>query len=307
MKKILCTCPPMIQLIERYKDRFFELGMEVTCPVFEQELTEAELLNLVPNFDGWIVGDDPANELVLTTGVQGSLKAAVRWGIGTDNVDFEAAKKLGLNISNTPSSFNEEVSDVAIAYLIGLARELFLIDRSVRKGNWKKPVGQTLTGKNVGLIGFGNIGKATARKLECLGLKITVYDPGVESVPSSMSHSSWPIDLEMQDYLVFTCSLNAHNYRMLGADTMSRLKEGVRIVNVGRGALIDEAALVDGLEAGLVHSAALDVFDSEPIAISSPLMGFERCIFGSHNSSNTLEAVDRVSLKCIDIISKELS
>lgn len=145
--KVLVTCPPMLRMIDEFRPLFLAKGIELTTPNVVQTLSVDELKQLVPQHDGWIIGDDPATRDVFTAGKAGNLKAAVKWGIGVDNVDFAACKELDIPIINTPNMFGGEVADIAVGYVIGLARETFLIDRGVRKGEWLKPAGISLSGK----------------------------------------------------------------------------------------------------------------------------------------------------------------
>jgi D-3-phosphoglycerate dehydrogenase len=307
MLRILCTCPPMIGAIDSLRDEFARRGAEADCPEFRQTLSECELIDLVPQYEGWIIGDDPATAKVFAAGRAGRLRAAVKWGVGTDNVDFAGAMAAGFEVANTPGMFSEEVSDVAVAYLLGLARDLFVIDRGVRAGQWPKPSGSSLSGKTVALAGFGNIGRATARKLLAFGLKVIAYDPYFHPDPAlTVQSAAWPERLAEADFVVLTCALTKSSRHMVNAETLARMKPGVRIVNVGRGPLIDEPALIAALESEHVASAALDVFEEEPLPETSPLRQFDRCIFGSHNSSNTKEAVHRTSLKAIDSLFQQL-
>lgn len=297
MKDVLVTCPPMLGQIHLFMAPAAEQGLRLHPAKVTQVLTENELMTLLPDYDGWIIGDDPATRQVFAAGHAGRLRAAVKWGIGVDNVDFEACKDLGIPIINTPQMFGTEVADVATAFVIGLARELFVIDRGVRAGGWPKPAGISLTGRRAGVIGLGDIGRNTVTRLQALGLQVVAYDPGVEGDAgiAGLERAIWPAGVEDCDFLVFTCALNQHNFHMLNADVLARCKPGIRIVNVARGPLIDEAALVAALQSGHVHSAALDVFEVEPLPADSPLRGMERCIFGSHNGSNSVDAVIRAS------------
>jgi D-3-phosphoglycerate dehydrogenase len=300
--KILVTCPPMVRMIDEFRPRFRELGLEVDAPAVVQTLPEAELIQRLPQYDGWIIGDDPATRAVFTAGKGGKLRAAVKWGVGVDNVDFEAAKALGLPITNTPAAFGGEVADVAVAYVAMLARELGTIDRGVRDGAWPKPAGISLGGKTVGLVGFGDIGRNVARRLQAADMRVIAYDPALSASPEGAEAAVWPARVEEADFLVFTCALTKTNRHMLNAEVLSRAKPGVRIVNVARGPLIDEQALIDALKSGKVYSAALDVFEVEPLPGDSPLRGLDRCIFGSHNGSNTVDAVRRTSNRAIDLL-----
>jgi D-3-phosphoglycerate dehydrogenase len=295
--KILVTCPPMLGMINEFIPYAAQQGFELVPAKVTQTLTQDELVSLLPQFDGWIIGDDPATRRVFEAGQAGRLKAAVKWGIGVDNVDFAACKDLGIPIINTPQMFGGEVADVALGYVIGLARQLFSIDRGVRGGGWPKPPGISLAGKTVGLIGLGDIGRALAKRLLACEMRVVAYDPGVagDLGISGVQRAAWPERVEEADFLAFTCSLNAHNRHMLDAAVLARCKPGVHVVNVARGPLIDEAALIAALQTGHVRAAALDVFEDEPLPAPSPLRDMPQCIFGSHNGSNTQDAVRRAS------------
>ena len=166
--KVLITCPPMLGMIDHFRAIFETRGIALTCPATAQALTVQQLMPLVSEHDGWIVGDDPANRQVLSAGASGRLKAVVKWGVGVDNVDFDARRDLGLAVTNTPGVFGAEVADVALGYLIGLARETFAIDRGVRAGLWPKPRGISLSEKTVALIGYGDIGRSLFAQACCL-------------------------------------------------------------------------------------------------------------------------------------------
>lgn len=300
MMRVLVTCPPMLARKEQFLPVMQGYGVEVHCPEVVQTLSEAELKDLVPQFDGWIIGDDPATRAVLEAGTNGKLKAAVKWGVGVDNVDFVACKELGVAISHTPGMFGQEVADIAMSYLTALARQTFFIDRSIREGAWPKPQGMSLAGKTVGLIGYGDIGRNLFKRLSAADMRVIIYDPMLnmnDQVGASLQ--VWPAGIELCDFLAFTCSLNKANTHMLNASVLSQCKTGVRIVNVARGKLINESALTAALSEGKVHSVALDVFEVEPVPASSVLRQHPYCILGSHNSSNTLEAVERTNLLAI--------
>lgn len=306
--RVLVTCPPMLGMIDEFRPVFAAKGVEMEAAKVVQTLTEDELIALLPDFDGWIIGDDPASARVLEAGAKGRLKAIVKWGVGVDNVDFEAAKRLGLPAVNTPGVFGREVADLAMSYVAALARETFLIDREIRLNNaWPKPRGISLAGRRAGLVGFGDIGRNTARRLLAAEMKVTVYDPFYQPVEGlDVEPRAWPDGVEEMDFLVFTAPLNDATRHMFDEAVLERVRPGVRIVNVGRGPLVREAALVAGLQSGRIHSAALDVFEVEPLAMDNPLRRFDRCIFGSHNASNTEDAVRRGSLKAIELLFDQL-
>jgi len=303
--KVLITCPPMLRAIDQLRHYFEDKGLELVTPNVVQVLTEDELIELVPTVDAWIIGDDPATEKVFAAGKNGKLKAAVKWGVGVDNVDFKACEKLGIPISNTPKMFGNEVADMAMAYFTGLTRDSYRVHQEVQNGNWIKPAGISLDGKIVALIGLGDIGLATARRLKGFGVQINAYDPftnlsnteaGVEQI------LPFPEKLEVADFVIITCALTPQNYHLINKESLTLMKDGVYLINVSRGPLIDETALVEALKNGKVKAAGLDVFEIEPLPLESPLRQFSQCIFGTHNGSNTKEAVIRASLKAIDLL-----
>lgn len=301
--KVLVTCPPMLGMIDEFIPLAAARGVELVPAQVTQTLSQDELVEILPGYDGWIIGDDPATRRVFEAGKAGRLRAAVKWGIGVDNVDFAACKDLGIPIINTPNMFGGEVADVAVGYVIGLARQLFLIDRGIRIDHaWPKPAGMSLAGKRVALVGFGDIGRSTAKRLVSFDMSVVAYDPGIEGNAgiAGVERASWPERIDEADFIVFTCALNERNRHMLNKETLARTKRGVQVVNVARGPLIDEAALVTALHSGQVAAAALDVFETEPLPAASPLRDMPLCIFGSHNGSNTKDAVRRASHEAMD-------
>ncbi|MCF8275166.1 MAG: phosphoglycerate dehydrogenase [Flavobacteriales bacterium] len=303
--KVLVTCPPMLGMIDEFRDQFAEKGIELIAPNVVQTLSEEQLMEILPGVDGWIIGDDPATERVFEAGKKGNLKAAVKWGVGVDNVDFKACEKLGIPIINTPNMFGAEVADIAVSYVIGLARETYAIDRGVRNNQWPKPAGISLTGKHVALVGFGDIGKAVAKRLHAFDMFVHVYDPLAEKRSEDLvryGFDTWPNGLGACDFVVTTCALNQHTKHMINQETLSLMKNDVRIVNVSRGPIIDENALINAIESGKVHSVGLDVFEVEPLPQDSKLRTYDKAIFGTHNGSNTKDAVMRASHKAISLL-----
>lgn len=300
--KVLVTCPPMLGMIDEFIHSAAARGFELVPAKVTQVLSQDELVALLPEFDGWIIGDDPATRRVFEAGRNGRLRAAVKWGIGVDNVDFGACKDLGIPIINTPNMFGGEVADIAMGYVIGLARQLFAIDRGIREGGWPKPAGMSLGGKRVALVGFGDIGRSVARRLAAFGMPIVAYDPGNDDDGgiAGVERAAWPERIGEADFIVFTCALNAHNRHMLDERVLAMARPGVQVVNVARGPLIDERALIDALRTGHVAAAALDVFEVEPLPMDSPLRAMPQCIFGSHNGSNTRDAVRRASHEAME-------
>lgn len=295
----------MLKMLNEFQDIFLENRMELITPEVVQVLTEEELIEIVPNADGWIIGDDPATYRVFEAGKRGMLKAAVKWGVGIDNVDFNACKKLNIPISNTPGMFGGEVADLAIGYLIGLARDSYRINQEVRRGQWLKPSGMSISGKCIAVIGLGDIGQSVIKRLKGFDVVIIGYDPYSNLDPVTLGiHGvyGFPSEIDKADFIILTCALTDSSRYMINEDSISKMKDGVYIINVARGQLIRELDLIAALKRGKVKGAALDVFEIEPLPLDNELRSFGQCIFGSHNGSNTVEAVRRASYQAIDLL-----
>ena len=209
----------MLGMIDAFRGHAAELGLELVAAQVTQTLSEEELCEQLPGFDAWIIGDDPATRRVFEAGQAGQLRAAVKWGIGVDNVDFPACKDLGIPIINTPGMFGAEVADVAVGYVIALARHTFEIDRGVRAGGWPKPRGISLAGKTVALIGYGDIGRNTARRLLAADMRIIAYDPFADptSIDARVELAAWPERLEEADFLVVNCALTRSSFHLVAS------------------------------------------------------------------------------------------
>ncbi|MCQ8185146.1 NAD(P)-dependent oxidoreductase [Parvularcula maris] len=299
--KVLVTCPPMLGLFEEFREQFDRYGLTGVPAEVTQTMSEEELITVLPAYDAWIIGDDPASAKVVEA-VAPTLRAAVKWGVGVDNVDFDAFERAGIPVTNTPGVFGNEVADVALTYLLGLARETYRIDREIRQADaWPKPSGISPVGRTVAVVGFGDIGRQTVKRVLACGSDVLVYDPASpDDLPEGAALASWPERLNEADFLVFTAPLNDATRGMFNEELLPQLKQGVRVINVGRGPVVREEALLKGLRSGVVHSAALDVFETEPLPSDSELRSFDRCIFGSHNGSNSADAVRRVSHLAIE-------
>ncbi len=297
----------MIKQKEIFNYKFREFNQDPTYADIVQQFTENELLKIIQDYDGWIVGDDPCTRQVLEHGSKGKLKAIVKWGVGIDNVDFQACKDLGLPAINTPGMFGAEVADMAIGYLINLSRKIIQVHNGVKNGEWIKPTGTSLSGKNVGIVGFGDIGKNIAKRLEIMGLNVFVYDPYAENINSNYIHLAWPDNVQNLDILILACALNQENKHLIRKQVIDTFKNEMYLVNVSRGKLIHQVDLVKALSDGKFAGVALDVYEDEPITKTNQLHEFDRVIFGTHNGSNTSEAVQRTSLLAIEQMRKFLN
>jgi D-3-phosphoglycerate dehydrogenase / 2-oxoglutarate reductase len=300
--RVLITCPQMQNHIEDFRDAFTERGAEVVLPDVVQQLTEDQLIDLIGDFDGMIAGDDPLTARVLEHADR--MRIISKWGAGTDGIDVEAARNRGIQVANTPGVLGEDVADVALAYLVMLARQLHVIDASVKAGGWTKHEGRSLHGRTLGIAGFGNVGQAVGRRAVAYGMTVITTDisPVAQSAAERMGVSLVDRDalFARSHALVLCCPLTSATHHMVNAESLGLMPAGGYLVNVARGSLVDEVALVDSLRGSRLAAAALDVFEIEPLPADSPLRDFPQCVFGSHNGSNSTEAVLRASELAIE-------
>lgn len=306
MKKILISCKHLQHTIDNYKKIFEQNNILIDIPLIKQALSEKELLEIISKYDGVIAGDDEFTNKVLHKGSNSKLKVISKWGIGIDNINVCTAGKLGIKIYNTPNVFNDEVANVVIGYIISLARNLHYIDKGIRKGNWEENQiqGISIRNKTLGIIGLGNIGQAISERATILGMKIIGYDikpiKGIKLVTfNTLIHSS--------DFISLNCNLTIDNKHMIGEKEFNKMNKPIFVINTARGALINEKALIKALKENKINGAALDVFEQEPLPKNSPLFQFDNCILGTHNSSNTYEAVMRTNDLAIKNLIKGLS
>lgn len=249
--------------------------------------TSAETLELARGAAVAFVNFAPIDRDVLAALAPGA--TVVRYGVGYDNVDIDAARELGIQVANVPDYGIQTVADHAAAGLLALARRLPVYDRAIRRDGWIGPaeVGpvRSLRDTVVGLVGFGKIAQAVAERLTPFGVSFLCYDPWAD--PARLAALSvTAVDLPELAARSHAISLHApstpETYRMIDAEFLAALPEGAVLVNTARGSLVDEPALVDALRSGRLAGAALDVTDPEPVPAESPLRELPSVVLTPH-------------------------
>ena len=229
------------------------------------------------------------------------LRVIGRAGVGVDNVDLAAATQKGIVVMNTPGGNAVSVAEHTVALLLGLARRVPQANASMKRGEWekKKFEGVELRGKTLGLVGLGQIGSHVARLARVLEMEVVAYDPYVTAVRAAdLEVKLAPLEevLETADFLSLHASATPETHHLINARTLARAQPGLRIVNCARGELIDEAALLDAVESGVVAGAALDVFESEPPR-NRKLLEHPHVIATPHIAGSTEEAQEIVGIR----------
>ena len=305
---LLITCTHLIRHLDKYVSLLEKEGITFKAHRPDnQQFNSVEMANLLPGFNFIIAGDDEITEEVINKSKSSGLKAIVKWGIGVDNIDKLAAKNNKIPIFNTPNVFGGEVAEQALSLILNLSRGTHIIDSEVRKGNWYKIEGNSIQGKNLGIIGFGSIGQAIALRAKAFGMEINFYDPFIDKenfINQGFTKVQFQQLCQKSDFIVIACSLNKENRHIINKESLSIMERKPYIINVSRGSLIKEVDLVQAIKNKKIKGAGLDVFETEPLPISSELLTLKNCIFGSHNSSNTTESVMRVNDMTIEMIIK---
>ncbi|MCU0512419.1 MAG: hypothetical protein MUE40_07595 [Anaerolineae bacterium] len=235
------------------------------------------------------------------------LKAVARAGVGVDNVDLEAATAHGVVVMNTPGGNTISTAEHTFGLMLALARFIPQGDASLKAGKWDRKtfVGVELRGKTLGLIGFGRIGQAVALRAQAFQMTVIAYDPYLpQDVFDSLKVEAVPLETlyARADFISLHTLLNDSTRGLINADTIARMKDGVRIVNAARGALINDADLAAALKSGKVAGAALDVYEPEPPPADHPLIGLPNVIDTPHLAASTSDAQVVVALEAAELI-----
>ena len=290
-------------------------GIEMLRAVGEVDvktgLPADSLVAIIGDYDALVV----RSETKVTRPIIEAAKKLVvigRAGVGVDNIDLDAATERGVIVVNAPQGNTIAAAEHTITLLMALARHVPQAYASMREGKWdrKTYVGTEVRGKTLGIVGLGKIGSEVARRGLGMEMRVLAFDPFV-SVERAKALGVESVDFEqllmLSDFISVHPPLTASTSGMIGAAEIAKMKEGVRLINVARGGIIDEAALADAVKSGKVAGAAIDVFTKEPVDPANPVLGDPRIIVTPHLGASTAEAQERVAVdvaeQIVDILS----
>ena len=297
--KILVTDGMDAAALQQLKDN----GHEVT----EQFYPPEELGKALRDYDAVVVRSATKIRAPIVDEAKGGrLKLIIRGGVGVDNIDVKYAEENGITVKNTPRASSNSVAELAIAHMLSCARFLSVAGHTMREGKWEKKAygkGFEISGKTLGIIGFGRIGQALCVKAKALGMEVNAEDiyhvPGIEE-KLGMRY------VEMDELLAKADFISLHTPSVDGkplvnAETIARMKDGVVIINTSRGTNVDEDALLEALNSGKVRAAGLDVYAVEPPA-NAALCGHPNVSCTPHIGAATKEAQKRIGAEIVEII-----
>ena len=297
MPTILFSAPYMLPLIDRFRPYLESYGLELIVPHVQERLSEAQLMSYAGQFDGTICGDDRYTAEVLQACAP-RLKVISKWGTGIDSIDQEAAGRLNIQVCNTPNAFTLPVADTVFGFMLAFARCQPWMDRAMKAGQWQKLPGRSLCECSLGVVGVGNIGKAVLRRARAFGMELLGNDI-IEIAPDFIhEHQVEMISLEEMlaraDFVSLHCDLNPSSFHLINSNSLALMRPEAVLINTARGAIVDEAALIQALSSGAIAGAALDVFEREPLPADSPLLCMDNVLLAPHNSNSSPMAWERV-------------
>jgi len=217
------------------------------------------------------------------------LRVVARHGVGYDSVDVAAMTEAGILVTNTPSPMPRPVATIALTFILALAGKLMLKDKLTRTGRWNERMdnmGLGLTGRTLGVIGAGRIGKELLRMARTFDLKLIAADPNVDTVELGYVGAR-KVDMDTllatADFVVVACLLDPSTRHLVGAPQLAKMRPDAYFINVARGPIVDEPALIAALQAGKIAGAAVDVFEQEPVDPANPLLAMENVIVTPHS------------------------
>ncbi|MFN3698903.1 MAG: phosphoglycerate dehydrogenase [Dictyoglomus sp.] len=298
--KVLITPRSFEKIKDRFDKIFEDESIDAIINPYGRVLSEEEIEGLIKDVDGIIVGVDPITSRVLEKAH--NLKVISKYGVGVDNIDLQKAKEKNIVVTNTPGVNSNAVAELTVGLIINVLRKINLSDKRTREGYWERFIGKELSGKTLGIIGTGSIGRQVIKLLKGFDLKILCYDKYPDNnwaLSEGASYVSLPELLQNSDIISIHVPLTEETYHLISEKELSMVKKDVVIINTSRGGIIDEEALYKFLKRGQILGAGLDVFENEPPK-NSPLFELDNVVITSHIGAHTEEAIMNMAIIAVE-------
>jgi D-3-phosphoglycerate dehydrogenase len=301
--RVLITATSFSQLSRAPEDRLVAAGYEVVHNPYRRPMTPEELRPLLKGVDGIAAGVDRFHPPAFEEADR--LKVLARHGAGMDGVDVAECTRRRIVVANVPGANAEAVADMSFALMLAAARHIADGDRTTKAGQWVNTYGVDVHGATLGLLGLGRIGKGVARRGRGFEMRVLAYDPYFDETFAATIGVDRAASIEQvmreADFVSVHMPLNEETRRCINAEKIALMKPTAILVNTARGAIVDEEALADALEAGRIFGAGLDVYATEP-PTQSRLLRCERAVTMPHVSSNTPGALLAMGNGVVDAI-----
>jgi len=298
--KILATARSFRQTPGRHKELLEQSGHQVVESPVDRPLKEAEMVQLIGDVDGAILGLDNVTAKVIKAG--GQLKVLSRYGVGVDRIDLEAATAAGVVVTNTPGTNHIAVAELTLGLMLSSARRIPQHNRSAKEGSWARVRGTELAGKTLGIVGLGWISKEVIRRASAFDMRIVVQSGYPDKELADRYRVEYvPLErlLEEADFVSLHCAVTPERCDLIGEKELQAMKSSSYLINTARGELVDEDALLRALQEGWIAGAAMDAFKEEP-ATASPLMKLENFIATPHIGATTYESIVRMGTLAVE-------
>ena len=268
-------------------------------------MARADVLAQIAAFDALIVRSATRADAEVLAAGQPRLRVVARAGAGVDNIDVSAARALGVAVLNTPGANSIAAAELALGLMLSCVRHIPAAHGSLARGEWRRAdfAGTELSGKSLGLVGFGRIARLVAARAQAFGMAVLAHDPFVDDAAAAAAGVRL-VDLPAlwaeSDIISLHAALTDATRHLVDAAALAQMKPTAIVVNAARGGLVDEAALAEALRAGRLRAAAVDVYGSEPPPADHPLLGLPNVVHTPHLGASTAEAQANVSLEAAD-------
>ena len=297
--KILVTPRSFASASNKPMKMLTEKGYEVQLNDIGRPYKKEEMLNLISDIDGIIIGIDELSAEIIEEANE--LKVISKYGIGLDNIDINMATEKKITVTNTPAANVDAVADLTFGFILSLARRIPEADRKTKSGKWEKIIGKSVWKKTIGIIGLGKIGKQVVKRAQGFEMNILVFRRNIfKDKKFAQKYGIKYVNLEKllqkSDYITIHVPLNDATRNMISYEELGKIKKDAFLINTSRGGIVDEEALYDALRNNKLRGAALDVYNNEPPG-KSPLMELDNVIMTPHIGAYTEEAIENMGIQ----------
>jgi D-3-phosphoglycerate dehydrogenase len=295
--KILITPRSFASISDKAIKMLTERGYEIQRNNTDRPYQKEEMLNLIKDIDGIIIGIDELSAEIIEKA--NKLKVISKYGTGLDNIDINMATNKKIIVTNTPTANVDAVADLAFGLILTLARRIPEADQKTKSGKWEKIIGKSVWKKTLGVIGLGKIGKQVVKRARGFKMNILGFDL-IKDKKFAQRYGIKYISLEKllqkSDYITIHLPLNDATYHLISYKELEKIKKDAFLINTSRGGIVDEQALYQALRNNQLKGAALDVYHNEP-PVESPLKELDNVIMTPHIGAYTEEAIENMGMQ----------